>query len=53
MAVYTISAYFVASYAHAQIIDKFFTRDGGIVQLMEKVRANNIGALAQGGFGSA
>ncbi|KAH7701882.1 hypothetical protein AAVH_30977, partial [Aphelenchoides avenae] len=36
MAAYTFSAFYVAHYAQAHTADKYFTRDGGIVQLVEK-----------------
>ncbi|KAH7698262.1 hypothetical protein AAVH_34648 [Aphelenchoides avenae] len=43
---YTFSAFCVAQYVRAQTTDKYFTRDGGIVQLVEKYQrdASNEGA---------
>ncbi|KAH7689506.1 hypothetical protein AAVH_40494 [Aphelenchoides avenae] len=38
--VYTFSAFCVAQYVRAHAADKYFTRDGGIVQLAEKYQGD-------------
>lgn len=40
LVMYTIPAIALNVYARAHILDKFFTRDSGIVKLAEKVSAN-------------
>ncbi|KAH7711815.1 hypothetical protein AAVH_20860 [Aphelenchoides avenae] len=40
IAAYTLSAFYVAHYAQAHTADKYFTRDGGIVHLVEKYQRN-------------